>query len=495
MFRNKNGWLSYSPFDRYRLPEIVQVCKDGRDDKPASVPFVDRRTNKTLFERPLFRLEWPGELRDPDADVRIPLSVIRHWNVFSNLELEEAGMFPVDRDVVAATFKIPASNGPTLVESEDAADDLIEAIERRPADAVRTLHIAPDPGMPVARMVKEGRLPADLPEIVAWHLAVNRDVYAPMAKDGAAEWPVAGMPARVVWDVVDARFAFDKSAVPALTYLKWVAETHFPHPLLRGFDTSVREMLMEIGVEAVRLFFKLAFDYQYDPTSRWWARDDAKTDPRFAMYLHWVGKTRAGLYGAHSDLETPFTKDDAATLSTFGVRRRPVPDDVKKRMTEWDLWRSRTMSRDGGVDPAVIRARPTLPVVDGDSLQPAIKAKLKATGKKRRKDGKTTPAPTPIPKLFPDARLELVAETLRVVSVDPKALAFVPMEIARRHKCVPVQIMDGKLVVFRHGEFSTEATNDLKFVTGMDVEWRIPTWPGALADMDAAFAAAYPQLP
>jgi hypothetical protein len=278
MFDTQCGWLRYRPFHRYELPTPYYALSSGDPDNPDTGPFVDRRTGKTLFTRKLWALTWPGET-ERAHQAMIPASIVQRWPNW------------------------------------------------KPDPRADQSHYS------IGRILERGWLPPDnmIPETIAYHLAIN---YKNLALD-AVPYPVCGLPAARVQQVIDARFAIDGTAHAALQYLKWMAEGHRDHPLLRCFDTNIRDTLGGLNHEAVRLYFYLLYDYLYDAESKWWSRDGRSTQQAVAIYLHWVGRTGGGLYESLS-----------------GLRGRTLEDapDVKAQLERWDMWSMRDKMHEDG-DP------------------------------------------------------------------------------------------------------------------------------------------------
>ena len=289
MFTLQAGWLHYRPFSKYQLPTPYYDEPEGdRDGNVIEVPFVDRRTNKELFKKKLWHLHWPGQVSDSKArNAQIPAEVVERW----------------------PDFKPNPDEGQS--------------------------HYT------VAEVLEKGWLPEDaLPEDIAYHIAVN---YKEL---GFSEvpYPVCGLPAKRVQQLLDARFTLDHKAHAALTYLKWVAEGHRTHPLLQGFDTNVRETLMGLNHEAVRLYFYLLSDYLYDFEAQWWARDGKRLWRPMAIYFHWVGRTGQGLY----DDFAGFSDTDWMTnQAQAGLEEAP---DLREQLEAWDLWKHRAYNHDGSKD-------------------------------------------------------------------------------------------------------------------------------------------------
>lgn len=280
MFTTSCGWLKYRPFSKYELPTAYYVTED--DHKPVEVEFANQK-GEVRFTRRLWRLKWPGELGDERAgEALVPAGVVERWPKYK----------------------------PTPGEGQS--------------------HYS------VRHILDNGWLPDEVPETIAYHVAVNHKALG----FDAVPFAVCGLPAARVQQVIDARFAIDSEAHAALSYLKWAAESHRRMPLFQPFDTSIREGLMTLAQEAVWLYFWLLSDYLYDAESRYWERDGKWLWPRLATYLHWVGRTGMGLYGFFGRLERLDRSEKRA------VQEFADAPDLAARLEEWNLWTMRNHMRD-----------------------------------------------------------------------------------------------------------------------------------------------------
>jgi len=249
MFHIECGWLCYDPFKNYHLPDLIlcEVDTPGGKHDYKDAPFIRPRTNEVVFTRKLYELRWPGTYGSRTPETTIPIRILRHWPWEGQSSLFVASL---------------ATKGPVTLNSIYAA------------------------------------LPRELPDSVAYHLSVNHIHYQDPGEheDPGIRFPVGGLHEMFVQRILDARFAVDDKHFAALSYLKWVAETHYRHPLLHDFDTSIREMLMGLSHKAAKLYFQLLQDCLYDETTHWWSRRDFKPDWwRFALYFHWLGRTGCAL--------------------------------------------------------------------------------------------------------------------------------------------------------------------------------------------------------
>jgi len=278
MFDVRSGWLHYAPFSSYFLPRIVP-CYGGDEDgriggSPLKAKFTGPESEGVRFQKPLYRLEWPGEMQVKAGSENwgdtVPASIMQHWEGNEHLRVHFLG----------------GGHAPQW----DYTSYSLRMILHDNCDT----------------------LPREMPPAVAYHLAVNRLLYYPAKTGtpgnyvGCIEHPVGSLPPERVGQVLDGRFALQQSDLDALIYLKWLAETHRYHPLWTGFDTLGRELLASVSARAAQVFFKLLKDHLYDSKTTWWARgDDRNHWWRLATYLHWVGRTGDGaLYRpSHADLE------------------------------------------------------------------------------------------------------------------------------------------------------------------------------------------------
>jgi len=239
-FTVSSGWLRYHPNSTYKLPRIVRVEEKDEEGRWRNVSATFTRRGGESWEVPLYLLEWPG-FQEKGGDDEIPTEICYNWPGVQKYEN--------DRNQGGSHMSLR-----TLLEN----------------------HLVPD----------------EPPETVAYHLAVNQHIY------GDAKFPVAGLPVRRVNQVLNARFAINERYYAALQYLMWHAEGHRHHPLFSGaFDTVVREKLVNLSHESVRLFFYMLGDCQYDPESEWYSRGDCKHWwDNLATYFHFVGRTGTGLY-------------------------------------------------------------------------------------------------------------------------------------------------------------------------------------------------------
>lgn len=243
-YLNRYGRLGYSPWDRsssldrsysLALPRMCQSEINGRDKK---VEFQRHGSKKIEFKRE-FKFAWPGQTEKPHKDL-IPYKIVKTWNDFDKNEKSAQSHYSLKE------------------------------------------------------LVDKDLLPKELPICIAYHLAVNHELYYP---GKGVQYPVGVLPAQRVQEVVDSVFAIDSHARHALKYMSWLAKGHWGHPLLSSFDTNIRDNLLDISIKTIQLFFLLAYDYKYSSEDKWWERG-ASYKP--AAALMWAGQTGSGLYATHA---------------------------------------------------------------------------------------------------------------------------------------------------------------------------------------------------
>jgi len=321
MFSVKHGWLRYKPHQRFKLPRLIYRYEtDGQgfeSGKPIQAPFIRKGGTQVMFTRPLYELEWPGTMHvkkdSTDWDDQIPDSILGNIKGFERVKPDD----------------------PEGMKTKGYDLHLRSIVQRETLQSIVQGEI---PWAPP--------LPRRIPNSIAYHLAVNQDKY--YGPGSMMKHPVAGLPEARVLQVLSASFAIDSSYHAALTYLKWLGETHWQHPLLQNFDTNVREELMGVSEKAIQLYFYLLGDCLYDPDTKWFSRHEVKRFwDKLAGYLWWVGRTGMGLYADHAGMS------DAHRVSFFIKWEESLPD-VVECMDEWEeghrMMRSETHV--DGMDPA-----------------------------------------------------------------------------------------------------------------------------------------------
>lgn len=114
------------------------------------------------------------------------------------------------------------------------------------------------------------------------------------------------LPPRYEEMVEDALFAIPKHALDTIQYLLLNANLHWNNPIYKGYDTNIRESLLDVSKAFIDKAFYLAFDYLYDPDTKYWRRKgnheiDNDTLKDLTLYTFWRGRTGRGLqsYNAH----------------------------------------------------------------------------------------------------------------------------------------------------------------------------------------------------
>lgn len=314
-FAESCGWLTYEPFARFQLPRLVHtygINDEGHESgKPLKATLArPGKDGGRSFKLPLFRLEWPGELQvKADAEHwhdEVEARFIQHW----------AGCEHVSR-WVRDDQKHPG---------------------RHTSYSLKDFFLDSEPG-----------LPTELPPDVAYHLAVNAKLY------GKAWWPnenrstippvdVGGLPKARAHEVVAAQFAVSHSYQTALTYLKFLAEGHHQHPFFTDFDTNIREELLTVRNNAVRLYFYMLGDCLYDTESMWWDRRDHRRHWwRLAAYFFWLGRTGVALVtnAQHGD----WTNEEFTAALPDCVERE------KEFSTNYEF--NRRLAHKTGADPCI----------------------------------------------------------------------------------------------------------------------------------------------
>jgi hypothetical protein len=287
MFSVHCGWLKYKPHQQFKLPRLIhRYEKDHQgfeSGKPIQALFVRKGDPQVAFSRPLYELEWPGTMQVKEGSTEwgdwIPDDILGNIKGFEHL---------------------------------------------KPNPNAHPDHHK-DSGHTLRRIIQENLtpLPRRIPDSIAYHLAVNRNLY--YGPNSIPKHPVAGLPETRLTQVLSGHFALNSSYHTAITYLKWLGETHWQHPFLGDFDTNVREELAGIAIKAIQLYFYLLGDCLYDPDTKWFSRHGVKSYWQYlANYLWWIGRTGGGLYADHAGL----------TESRSDVTK--MPPDVMECMREWE---------------------------------------------------------------------------------------------------------------------------------------------------------------
>ena len=257
MFSVNNGWLRYKPHEHFFLPTIVEAsvnCKplpDGVD--PIKVPICDQRGD-IRDTKTLYRLKWPGECRSGNIQEKdkVPSEILGNLNGWERLGRQ----------------------------NKDASFSIWELMNHETISQKLTL-------------------PKMLPASIAYHLAVNADIYFPetygspesLPTEEKYPHPVGALDHNNLNMILGARFALDGHVLASLQYLKWMAEGHWDHPLLRGFDTLIGDELLKVSSTCTRLYFWLLGDYIYSLNAKYWDHSEQKYHWwRLAGYMFWLGR-------------------------------------------------------------------------------------------------------------------------------------------------------------------------------------------------------------
>jgi hypothetical protein len=101
----------------------------------------------------------------------------------------------------------------------------------------------------------------------------------------------------------------------------------------RSFDTTVREMCLQVSQAAINCAFKLLADCVYDAEKQTWFREDAEVDKHLIqcllMYKFWRGATGDGLVWDHAALDK--LEESAAFLEKEPYRGTKVTTMMYRR--------------------------------------------------------------------------------------------------------------------------------------------------------------------
>ena len=267
---NEYGRLFYHRRGHFELPRVVRVYQEEDTDYPRAVEVPRTRRDGSLIENlPLYKLEWPDE-------VTTPQEIPTEWLTL-----------PAQRD--------RGYRGPDLGEGNASARHSLSDLVRQDC-------------LPVE----------DCDPLIVKHLAANRELYFSREVPDDTRSSLVGEPRPTRLEVLDfpynlngiapahvsavfdASFALDEGYLPAIKYLKWIAETHWPHPLLSGFDTMVRDHLLNRPKAAVDDFFFMLGDRYFQPDRNY---EVSALWRRLARYYFWTRNTGGGLVWRYSDLE------------------------------------------------------------------------------------------------------------------------------------------------------------------------------------------------
>lgn len=101
-------------------------------------------------------------------------------------------------------------------------------------------------------------------------------------------------------DMVEyALFAIPSKAMDTINYLLLNATMHWNNPIYKGYDTCVRETLLNISQEFVHKAIYLIFDYLYDPNTKYhWRQENNEISKQvlrdMTTYTFWRNRTGRG---------------------------------------------------------------------------------------------------------------------------------------------------------------------------------------------------------
>ena len=333
MFYVAHGWLRYTPHKHFSLPRIIKVYQkdalpdlvlddkghavppDGRSQEstPVTVP-ICHQTGNVQSTRPLYRLEWPGEIPEYDPE----------W----------------------------------MDEKPNPKDEVSAQILRR---FMKPGFKLTKPWSMIKLMQEGGEFVERLPRAMAYHLAINAGHYHPVKggnrwmkftrQAGEVRHPVDGLSAKVIQRVLDTRFALDGHARRTLEYLRWLAESMYSNPMLGGFDTGMNETLWGLTAEVTRRYFLLLGDYQYDLETKYWARGSWKWHWfKLAGYLFWVGRTGDACVTSLAGLNYPSSLDVVRDLDKNVAVGGRLQEDYPDVVRDMQAWEARGYDRDDRKD-------------------------------------------------------------------------------------------------------------------------------------------------
>jgi hypothetical protein len=353
MFDIQSGWLRYHPFSHFQLPEIVQATRieaghsfnpyrkpmdtAGWDihEVPIKAEFRDKK-GEPKFTRGLYRLKWAGEVTQPkDHWDDIPYEFIERLAVAKQLDdLRGKKSTKETFDQLFHLYTKGSISVDQLFEMLSLPKEFAPQLETMYLKDKKTFGESDEPQRSPGIVSVSGvldQLPLILPESLAYHLAVNAQHYfgTPKGDDPITPHPVGGLSPDRVGQVLTARFALDDQAIAALNYLRWMAEGHYRHPLLTGFDTMVRERLMDLSTTCTQMYFWMLQDYLYDSVDHYWVKADWKRHwHQLAGYLFWLGRTGDALVTDHAGINPLW----ASSQESF---KQHCPD-VMQGITDWD---------------------------------------------------------------------------------------------------------------------------------------------------------------
>ena len=350
-FDVQSGCLRYHPFSHFQLPEIIQATRvelgtkynpfrrpedgpSGWDVKevPLKAEFRDKK-GEPKFTRGLYRLKWAGESTNPkDRWDEIPYKVIQQ--LAANRQLEDLKGKKATKETFEQLFDLYTKGTiqmDQLLEMLGLPNEMVQVLERQYKQQIQENTVTEKTNLWTNVGANLDKLPKILPDSLAYHLAVNADHYFKTGIDISDRYPhpVGGLNSERLGQILTARFALDDQAIAALNYLRWMAEGHYRHPLLTGFDTMVRERLMDLSTTCTQMYFWMLQDYLYDSDNHYWVKAEWKQHwHQLTGYMFWLGRTGAAIVTDHAGIEPLW----ASNLESF---KKHCPD-VMQGITEWD---------------------------------------------------------------------------------------------------------------------------------------------------------------
>jgi len=155
-------------------------------------------------------------------------------------------------------------------------------------------------------------------------------------------WKGFSLPPKYDKIVDEALFAIPRKAMDTIEYLLAEAPVQRYMPLYFGYDTSVRETLMEIGAEFVHKAIYLICDYYYDSETQYYSRvGDNDRLPSWvlktlAIYKFWNGRTGRALPWSESGLDDYKYSDDKNWCNYYYVSQE-IKNYEKIQEMRWEL--------------------------------------------------------------------------------------------------------------------------------------------------------------
>ncbi len=139
-----------------------------------------------------------------------------------------------------------------------------------------------------------------------------------------------GLSPEMCSQIVDARFVIDTYGRVACAHLWHEGLGLWNDPLLKPFDTMVRDMLLAPAVSAIWSGFYLLADYLYDPATESYDRKRKQIIARIMAYAWWWKKTGRGCVAEHARLNDKRTPEVVELYSQ--VRSREIALAAQNRI-------------------------------------------------------------------------------------------------------------------------------------------------------------------